>query len=379
MGRNEGQNPHWLEAEGERIDRLRGQARLEAMWNVIGRLGSEGSLDAEIEWLIIILDSASHEASLDYTFRAFSELRRIYATDSRYADLREHVLWYYKWLVDALPYHADIPMQTIEQVFADMEACYRTEGESLRPVYSLRCQASILMGQRDQAPLWYEKWENEPEGKSDDCQACTLDRKILYMLEFDRFDEALTIAEPLLSGEIYCNDTPTSLTRLVGPALHLQNEELAAWLLRTTVRSVRRVPSMLSALAAHVPYTLMLGAGTRSFRLLLVALRRVRDVQNDIHRFNVYRACGLWAALALLGGIRDRYVPLRLLPGSTGLSGQADLPQVASLCFDEAQRIALRLDHRNQTTRYIERLRDMEQTIRRSVEERENPPETTDS
>jgi hypothetical protein len=223
------------------------------------------------------------------------------------------------------------------------------------------------MGHRDEVTGWFEKWQAAPEGDSDDCPACEADRRILYLLETERTAEALDAAVPILKGEIWCDETPITLTRLIGPALKHDRRNLASAILHATSRPVRRVPNMLSALSAHVVHRLFEGDMTRSHRLATLALAKAKQARNDLDRFNVYRACGMWAALAVIAGARDLTLPSKVLPGGSSDSPAASLPDAAAICFQEASRIATRFDARNGTTRYAERLGEMEETIRKVV------------
>jgi hypothetical protein len=293
-------------------------------------------------------------------------MRRLHACSPDHPDLRRQVLWYFKWLVEELPEHADVPRETIEQVFQEMESFYRAQGEAMRPVYSQRCQAAVVMGFKEDAERWFEKWQAEPAGESDDCYACELDRKIVYLLDRDQNAEAIVAAEPILNGEAFCDDTPETLSRLIGPALKLENLKMAVILMVASGRPVRVVPSMLSSLAAHVVYRTVLSQHTRARRLALVALQRAQGWLKDLDKFNVYRACGMWASLRLLEGDRALRIPRRLLPGA-GVEGNADGVEIATRCLEEAARIARRLDDRNGTDRYTNRLNDMEETLRKAL------------
>jgi hypothetical protein len=355
--------------EAQQFAHLHGGPRLAAIWQAMEAVTDPAQIDLKTEWIRTLLQAAWKEARIDYTLRGFSLLRELYATDVRCVDLRNDVLWYYKWLVEALPEHADASLEVIEKIFADMQAFYEAEKESVRPIYALRCQAAVFMGKRDDAAMWFEKWQHEPGGKSDDCEACEIGREVLYLIDREQHTEAIEAAELILRGKAYCDDTPETLTRLIGTAAHLGNKRLAMAILRGTSRVVRRVPSMQASLAAHVWYRLLLGDLQRSRRLALVALRRAKETRNDYDLFSTYRACGMWAALAFLAGQKESTVPRRILPGAaTDAAEKVKLPDVAELCLQEARRIGNRLDARNGTSRYNDRLSDFEAAIRRITE-----------
>jgi hypothetical protein len=362
------QMPDWVVLEETKLALLRGEERLARMWSIVERLGLEGNIDAKIVWLRNILRVAWKETRLDYTLRAFTELRRIHAEEANYAWLSKDVRRYYKWLVEELPEYADVPLATLITIFDEMTEFYRKEIVSLRPVYSLRCRASVLMGKTNDADVWYKKWQATPGGESDDCAACEADRKITYLAYNERFEEALAEADPILRGQAFCEDSPETLTRLVGAALHMKRTRLAVLLLRASEKHVRRTRSMLSSLAAHVVYQLMIGKETRARRMAIISLRRVKETINDFDRFAVYRSCGMWAALSLIAGTSKRGIPRWLMPDNEGKAGEmVELPDVAGVCLEQAREIAVRFDARNQTSRYADRLTELETAIRRVV------------
>jgi len=361
--------PAWAEAERERLNALHGDARLAGMWKVIEKLAADGDVESKIFWLRGVMNVAWKEGRVEYGLRAFDELRRIYESDSRFTDLRPHILWYYKWIMEELPEYAEPTAEQIETLFTDMERFYTAERESPRPIYGLRLQAAICMGKSDDAVGWFEKWQAEPKGKSDDCAACEAAREIHYLIDRERHEDALQAAEPILRGKIYCDDIPETLTRLIHVAMRLQKPKLAQILLRVSGRPVWHVRGMLGALGAHVVFRFLTGDFIRARRLAIVALRRALDARNDVDRFNVYRAVGAWAALAVMTRQQDKPLPRRLMPPGSSQSDEATiaLPDVASVCLAEAARIAAMLDTRNGTTRYADRLTETEGTIRKAL------------
>lgn len=360
--------PPWVHDEIARTEVLRGEARLEATWNLAERLKSAGETFAYFETMRSILDFSSKEARLDHKLRAFSEIRSIYHSEPRNQDYRFYVLWYFKWLVDALPESAEPSVETIERIFEDMTRLYDHENESPRPIYQLRCKAAMLMGDMPSAHGWYAKWQDAPPGGSDDCAACEADVKIRYLLECEKNEEALAAAEPIISGEVCCNDTPQTWTRLIGPALRLSDSKLSMVLAKISRQAVRSTPSMIAAAAAHAVYSVFLHDFTGARRMVIHSLRKVSDTQNDVNRFSVYRSCGMWAALTVLTTEYNKPLPARIAPGSPAdAKGLIELPDLASRCLQHASEVASRLDARNGNRHYAEKLLSVEDAIRKMV------------
>ena len=186
--------PPWIQEEQAKLLALPGEQRLAARWAVTQRLSEGADIDGRILWIKLLLTDANKEARLDYKILGFGELRHMYASNSNHLGLRRDVLWYYKWLAEDMPKHADVSAEIIERVFLDMAAFYQSELQSLRPLYALRCAAAIVMGKPELATEWHEKWQAEPATTLDDCAACVIAREIQYLLEFQRGEEAIAAA-----------------------------------------------------------------------------------------------------------------------------------------------------------------------------------------
>src|SRR4051812_11028420 len=122
------------------IDKLRdkrGEPLLLQIQRVIDVATEHGDLDAAADWYRHLLKQASQQGRFDYELAAFASLRQLYEGHEKFKFLRETLLWYYKWVVERLPEHADISQELIDSTFAQMIQFYKNEGESLRPVYSL--------------------------------------------------------------------------------------------------------------------------------------------------------------------------------------------------------------------------------------------------
>jgi hypothetical protein len=297
--------------------------------------------------------------------RAFAQLRQLYDSSTRFADLRAKVLWYYKWIVERLPEHADVPLETIERMFTDMSAFYASENESLRPYYGLRCYAAVVMGDEPASDEWYTKWQHTPAGDSDDCAACEIDRMVLYLLSKRDITAAFEAIEPLLKGECGCEETPQTYSRLLAPSLAgEERENLGHALLAISLRYIRKTPKMLASLGRCIVYLTMTGGTMYARRLVLVALARAATSTNDFARFHAYRAAGFALSSLAMSGVGTVRLPRTELD-----RGEPILtPDAAELAFAHARSIATKLDARNGTPLYTEGLESLVSSVRDAIE-----------
>lgn len=351
---------------------LRGEARLEGLAALAQRHGREGDGDQEIELLKDLLDEASTLGNLPYELRAFGELRRIHATDPRYADLRKDVLWYFKWIAQPLVGYADVSLEQIESVLREMEAFYRAEGESLRPAMKIRCVNAWYTGRPEEAEEWFARWEAEPPSESDDCPACEVDFRVERQIERRDDEGAIREAGPLIEVKVeWCRATAGIASALIPPAMRAGRESLANWLHAWTAKQARREPSMLDALGHHAIYDALTGDEQNGRRLALVGLRRALGEKSHRKKCEFYRAAAHWAAITAMNPRRaGETVPGRLLKAE---DERVDMPRATARCLELARENGAALDARNGTSRYADRVTRTEEGIRKMTEQREAP------
>jgi hypothetical protein len=369
MPRNPRIEEPWETEAKAKIAHLRGAARLEPIWQIAQTRGELGDTDGKLRWLKGFLSITSEEALFDQKIRAVAEIRRMFESDPAHPKLRHDALWYYKWLAEDMPEYADVPLTTIDQYFDDMQAFYQAAREPLGPIYSIRCEAAMIMGRNDEADRWYEKWQQTPRGKLDDCAACVAARQMKYFLYKERDVEALAAADPILKGKSFCDETPAALTLLVGILRQKGAQRAAVLILKACGRPIRKTPNFLSALGLHVTNNFLCGNFLRSQRLAIVGLNRARQVKSEFHQYNFYRHCGVWAAIASMASakaaIPKMTLPRKYLPGiDENGATRAELPEVAAACLETARQIGTRFDARNGNSHYVNRLQKLEENIR---------------
>lgn len=349
--------PEWLEEMLAPLRLMEGEPLLRGVEAIADRFRDEGDADAHVDWLRTLMNLSMKQARLDWELRAFGRLQQLYESSERYADLRPRLLWYYKWLLERLPEFAEVESAAIDRLFADADAFYATAGESPRPLMGLRCKAALAMGRSEEATRWFEAWEAEPKGNSDDCAACEADLRVQYHLDREDAGAALAAAEPILAGEIGCAETPVTLSRLIVPAMRAEKAQLAFGMRAHSERPVRRSPNMLAALGHHVVASVMLNDATRASRLGRVALARAAETPNDVVSCLLYRAAALWLSVAAMTGQPQVRFPRSRIPDGTSYA------DAAAIALHLAREAALRLDHRNGNVEYAKRVNNIESTI----------------
>ena len=128
------------------LEPLRGEPLLVRLQEIVEAGKRRGEGDVVAAFAKHLIEAGSALGRLDYEMIGFGEIQSLYLRDARYADLRDQVLWYFKWLCERLPEYVEVPSEQVWGTLDRMEQFYRAEREGLRPVHGLRSRAAALMG-----------------------------------------------------------------------------------------------------------------------------------------------------------------------------------------------------------------------------------------
>ena len=131
-----------------------------------------------------------------------------------------NLLWDFKAMVSSLTRFPEIPLARTHAVLDDMERRYREGGHSLQAVYKRRHLVAGHLGLTEQEDEWFERWRATPRDDLSDCGGCDPTSALVYLNSRGRYERAVALAEPVLAGELSCNEQPQNiLTELMVPYL----------------------------------------------------------------------------------------------------------------------------------------------------------------
>ncbi|MGI5212548.1 hypothetical protein [Plantactinospora sp. CA-290183] len=182
----------------------------------------------------------------------------------------EHnLLWYFKYMVNALLNFPEVPLDRTRSVLDDMERRYREGGHSLQAVYKHRHRVARHLGADEEAAEWYRRWTTTPRDDLSDCAGCDPSSQIDYLSSTGRHEEAVALAEPVLAGRLSCTEQPQGvLTALLGAYLHTGRREQAR---DAHLRAYRRHRGNLADLwdiGDHVTFCAVTGNEARGLELV---------------------------------------------------------------------------------------------------------------
>ncbi|MFI7077751.1 hypothetical protein ACIBO1_10720 [Micromonospora sp. NPDC049903] len=184
----------------------------------------------------------------------------------RYA---QHLLWHFKHMVNGMLSFPEVPLDRTHAVLDDMERRYREGGHSLQAVYKYRYRVADHLGDREQAEEWYRKWLTTPRDQLSDCAGCDPTTQVNHLTRTGRHDEAVALAEPVLSGRLSCTEQPQGiLTALLPAYLHSGRRDEARNAHREAYRRHRGSIADLWDVSEHIEFCTLTGNEARALEIV---------------------------------------------------------------------------------------------------------------
>jgi tetratricopeptide (TPR) repeat protein len=179
------------------------------------------------------------------------------------------LLWDFKAMVSGLTRFPEIPLDRTYGVLDDMERRYREGGHSLQAVYKRRQLVARHLGETEQEDEWFERWQSAERDDLSDCAGCDPRSVVVYLSTRGRYEEAVALAEPVLAGELSCNEQPQSiLTELMEPYLRTGRLAEAVDAHRRAYRVHRSRLADLGDIAWHMAFCARTGNEHRGLEIL---------------------------------------------------------------------------------------------------------------
>jgi tetratricopeptide (TPR) repeat protein len=188
---------------------------------------------------------------------------------ARHTRSRHTLMWHFKHMVSGLTKFPEVPLGRTYDVLDDMERRWREGGHSLHAVYSHRHLVARHVGDLDAAQNWFDQWCTAPRDALSDCLGCDPSSKASWLSTRNRDEEAVALAEPVLSGRATCSEQPQGiLTGLLKPYLRTGRLELARDAHRRAYRHHRSHLADLGDIASHLEFCALTGNQARGLEIL---------------------------------------------------------------------------------------------------------------
>ncbi|MET7834036.1 hypothetical protein ABZS44_14605 [Micromonospora sediminicola] len=261
------------------------------------------------------------------------------------------LLWYFKYMVNAMLKFPELPLDRTYAVLDDMERRYRESGHSLQAVHKHRFLVADHLGDASAAAEAYRLWMTTPRDALSDCAGCDPTTQVGYLADIGRHDEAVALAEPVLAGRLNCVEQPQGiLTALLASYRETGRREQARDAHREAYRRLRGRLADLWEIADHVEFCTVTGNGARALELVERHLDWLDRAPTP--------AAGMHFAAAAAAALRQVPADLTVHRRAAGDRPAADVPAgaLADELADSATALAERFDARNGTTHQSERI-----------------------
>src|ERR671913_243828 len=120
---------------------------------------------------------------------------------------RDAVLWRLSWAVALVEDTPEVGLDGVVAAVNDLAEALRAEGYPLRAVHAARARLARDMGEGDAMARHLWAWGAEPSNDRIDCPACDQRDQALLLMGDDQ-DQALELVEPMVLGELACDEEP---------------------------------------------------------------------------------------------------------------------------------------------------------------------------
>lgn len=260
-------------------------------------------------------------------------------------------LWFYKWVLDAMPGMAEVPLDAVGALIDDLGARYERAGMGDAAAAQLRFVMAIETGRADKAEYLFRDWRDRGSGSGSDCKACRRNLMVRYRLRLGDLGGAMREAEPLLSKSMTCASVPmTTCGQLTMPLLMAGHEEEAESLHKMGMKLLRSHDGQWFAVAEHAQYMALRGRWSPALKLIETRLGPALACRDS----SVALATGLaiWLACEAARARRRRVVSVRFpraVPGQPR-DGVWEVDALRAMGERLALDRARRLDRRNGTS-----------------------------
>ena len=157
-----------------------------------------------------LLNESTFESDVVDALVIFPEMIAIYDASAELQEdpeNQEMLMWSFKLVIEnALDFH-HIPLEKIEEFFAEYSRRLETYGYSKRTYLYLREVASRFTGNL-MPESEYGKYRREPEDALKDCAACELSHDVQMQLLFAHPEKADAMCKPIFDGSLHCGNVP---------------------------------------------------------------------------------------------------------------------------------------------------------------------------
>lgn len=310
----------------------------------------------DLDWgFDLRLDLIAEEVSTSQCVESFSAFSWILNTRDENPDLFEEseFLWEYKWMANASYRNASVSKEQIEGILEDLKVRMQRSGYSLRGYYSVLIAWNRFLGEKEKVDELIELREKELKDDMSHCPACELDTRVEVELEKGNTEEALALAQDLISRKLTCAHMPFATFSELAYHLNKAEDQRASDFFDRACEELQTMDESDSSIVATLS--------------LLINYLISQDREKAFSFFEKYSRWEIQAEDSIKYTFSKNVFRLFSGEGNRKLQLDSKHPLYNELqeykeqslfqyYYDQAYQLAQRFDHRNGTSAFMESL-----------------------
>jgi len=272
------------------------------------------------------------------------------------------LLWFHKWIADALASNPMFPRATIAESIEQMETAYRQAGVGLSGVVQTRFWQAFEAGRIEEAARYLEELGRTPRDDYSHCEACVRSEEAQFRLASGDLEAGLAVVQEMLDQDMGCADEPErAIAHTLVPLLEVGRLDDAEQMHMRGYRLARRNVDNIDMIGQHLIFLSVTGNAQRALEMLERHIGWLaHDNLNAVAHLDALTAFAVTCTAADRAGIGHEHVrgadaePLRRFFGAH--TGPWTVAELAQASWRAAEELATRFDVRNGTERRSEKV-----------------------
>ena len=200
-------------------------------------------------------------------------------------------LWKFKWIVSGVAKSSAIEKELIDEANEAMAFYYERMKLSLAAYYKALMNQNIDMGDAREAKANYELWKKLAKDDMADCEACEASGEIAYLCFVGEYEAALSLAAPILSGELTCAEVPhATYAPILFSMIKTGKIEEAKALLPKAAATIESNPRVINEIAPLIEIAVRLGERETALNLARKHSAAILDGNDDLNDLRFFIA-----------------------------------------------------------------------------------------
>src|SRR6185369_3597112 len=177
--------------------------------------------------------------------------------------------WHFKWVTSGMIAHPSVPLSTMYKWLGEMEQRYGQRGYGRQAVQAERHFVASHVGDTATAQAAFEAWLALDRDEMSDCHACERKGQGDWRAETGQDEEAITLWQPVLDGELHCEEEPhRTLAASLLPLVRLGRADEARANHLRGYRLVRGKANLRRSVGLHLEFAALTGNEARGLVIL---------------------------------------------------------------------------------------------------------------